>query len=139
AAERPSTSAGLRAGSSAWSSHPSRVDSASMEWTVLGAGTIVPRVVHGCAGHALRPTPDARVTLFDCGPGTIRSLAASGMGVEDVERVCITHFHPDHCLDLFALAFARRNPALRSAGLPPLEIVGPIGITAILDRGEKLF
>jgi ribonuclease BN (tRNA processing enzyme) len=79
------------------------------------------------------------VTLFDCGPGTIRALAESGLGVGDVERVCVSHFHPDHCLDLFALAFARRNPNLRSAGLPRLEIVGPTGIAAILDRGEALF
>jgi ribonuclease BN (tRNA processing enzyme) len=110
-----------------------------MEWTVLGAGTIVPREGYGPAGHALRPKADGRVTLFDCGPGTVRALAASDLGVADVERVCISHFHPDHCLDLFALAFARRNPNLRSDGLPHLEIIGPRGIAAILERGERLF
>jgi ribonuclease BN (tRNA processing enzyme) len=110
-----------------------------MEWTVLGAGTIVPREGFGPAGHALRTKAEGRVTLFDCGPGTVRALAGSGIGVADVERVCVSHFHPDHCLDLFALAFARRNPNLRSAGVPHLEIVGPRGIAKILERGERLF
>jgi ribonuclease BN (tRNA processing enzyme) len=79
------------------------------------------------------------VTLFDCGPGTIRALAGAGIAVAHVERVCISHFHPDHCLDLFALAFARRNPNLRTPGLPCLEIVGPRGIVGLLERGDRLF
>lgn len=103
-------------------------------WTVLGAGSILPRAGFGCAGHALRPSPGARVTLFDCGPGTIRSLAGAGIALEEVERVVISHFHLDHCLDLFALAFARHNPSLQP--LWELEIVGPTGIAALLARGE---
>jgi ribonuclease BN (tRNA processing enzyme) len=115
-----------------------------LEWTVLGAGTILPREGYGCAAHALRARPGGSVTLFDCGPGTVRALAASGIGVPDVERICISHFHPDHCLDLFALAFARRNKGLRDParggrGVPHLEIVGPRGIAALLERGERLF
>ena len=95
------------------------------EWTVLGAGSILPRAGYGCAGHALRSTPGGRVTLFDCGPGTIRALASAGIGLGEVERVAISHFHPDHWLDLLALAFARRNPASQPA--PRLELVGPRG------------
>jgi ribonuclease BN (tRNA processing enzyme) len=104
-------------------------------WTVLGAGSILPRAGYGCSGYALQPEDGAKVTLFDCGPGTIRSLAGVGLGIEDVERVVISHFHIDHCLDLFALAFARRNP--RFDPLPPLEIVGPYGLRALLERGEN--
>jgi ribonuclease BN (tRNA processing enzyme) len=103
-------------------------------WTVLGAGTILPRVGYGSAGYALRAGPGGGVTLFDCGPGTIRALAPAGIGLREVRRVVISHFHLDHCLDLFALAFARHNPAFRSP--PPLEIVGPAGLAELLDRGE---
>lgn len=107
-------------------------------WTALGAGSILPRAGYGCSGYALRipaegRAPD-RVTLFDCGPGTIRALGDTNIRLEHVERVVISHFHVDHCLDLFALAFARHNPAFRPA--PPLEIVGPVGLGALLDRGE---
>jgi len=72
------------------------------------------------------------VTLFDCGPGTVRALGPAGIGIGDIERVLVSHFHPDHWLDLLALAFARRNPSLGVA--PPLEIVGPRGLAEVLER-----
>ena len=106
-------------------------EGAGWTWTVLGAGSILPRKGYGSAGHALR-RGDGPVTLLDCGPGTVRALGAAGIGIGDVERVLVSHFHPDHWLDLLALAFARRNPAL--AGAPALEIVAPRGFGGILER-----
>jgi ribonuclease BN (tRNA processing enzyme) len=106
-------------------------------WTVLGAGSILPRAGYGCSGYALLPAPGARVTLFDCGPGTVRALGGVGLGIPDVERVVLSHFHLDHCLDLFALAFARRNP--RFDPLPSLELVGPPGLANLLERGAEAF
>lgn len=98
----------------------------SASLTVLGAGSILPRAGYGCAGYALRPAPGAAVTLLDCGPGSIRALAAAGIGVVEVRRVVFSHYHLDHCLDLFALAFARHNPGLAAAG--EIELVGPRGL-----------
>lgn len=111
----------------------------SATWTVLGAGSILPRAGFGPAGYALRPGDDAAaaVTLFDCGPGSVRSLAACGIELSQVERVVVSHFHPDHCLDLFALAFARRNPQLSQ--LPPIELIGPRGLGQLLAGGEHSF
>lgn len=109
----------------------------SFRWCVLGAGAIVPREGYGCAGHALIVEGASSATLFDCGPGTVRSLPRAGLTVAQIERVVLSHFHPDHCLDLFALAFARRNPALRPA--PPLELIGPRGLADLLERGTELF
>ncbi len=100
-------------------------------WTVLGAGSILPRAGYGCSGYALVAEPGGGITLFDCGPGTLRSLAASGLGLSDLGRVVISHFHPDHCLDLAALAFARRNP---NSEARPLELVGPHGLGDWLER-----
>ena len=100
-------------------------------WTVIGAGSALPRVGYGPAGYALRPAAGEPVTLFDCGPGTIRSLAACGIHVREVERVVISHFHADHFLDVFALAFARHNPALGSVA--PIELVGPRGLARRLE------
>ncbi len=102
-------------------------------WTVIGAGTILPQVGLGPAGYALRGGPGAPVTLFDCGPGTVRGLAAAGIGLEEVRRVVLTHFHVDHCLDVFALAFARRNPTVAA---PPLEVVGPVGLRRLFEGGR---
>lgn len=100
-------------------------------WAVAGAGSILPRPDHGAAGYALRPHVNAGVTLFDCGPGTLRVLARWGVGPGDIERVVLSHFHPDHVLDLFALAFARRNPALER--VPELQLVGPRGLARLLE------
>ncbi len=105
------------------------------EWIVLGSGSILPRAGHGSSGHALRR--DARaLVLFDCGPGTLRSLGELGFGVGDIGAVVLSHFHPDHCWDLFALAFARRNPDVRAGHL---ELVGPAGLSELLERGAAVF
>jgi ribonuclease BN (tRNA processing enzyme) len=39
-------------------------------------------------------------------------------------------------LDLFALAFARRNPGLDADALPELDLVGPTGLERLLRSGE---
>jgi len=105
------------------------------EWIVLGSGSIQPRAGYGCAGHALRR--DARkLVLFDCGPGTLRQLGELGFNVADIGAVVLSHFHPDHVWDLFALAFARRKPQVP---LPHLELVGPIGLEALLERGAGVY
>ncbi len=93
---------------------------------MLGAGSILPRVGYGCSGYALCPADTEEVTLLDCGPGSVRALATAGVDLRAVRRVVLSHFHLDHCLDVFALAFARRNPGLRP--VPPLELIGPVGL-----------
>ncbi len=98
-------------------------------WIVLGAGSILPRRGYGPAGYALVPAGGDGWTLFDCGPGTLRASAEAGLALERLERVVVSHLHPDHCLDLFALAFARRNPRFE---VSPLEIVGPRGLAELL-------
>jgi ribonuclease BN (tRNA processing enzyme) len=50
--------------------------------------------------------------------------------------VVLTHFHVDHCLDLFALFFALRNPALRSRHL---TVVGPTGVADLCERMTGVF
>ncbi len=107
------------------------------ELVVLGAGSILPRPGYGCAGYALCPEPGGEVTLFDCGPGSVRALGPAGIELTRVRRVVLSHFHPDHCLDVLALLFARRNPALRE--VPPLELIGPVGLRRILAGGAAAF
>ena len=104
--------------------------------TVLGAGSILPRAGYGCAGYALRAEPGAPVTLLDCGPGTIRNLAAAGIGLDEVERVVFSHYHLDHCLDLFALAFARHNPSL--ATIREIELWGPVGLERLTSQAPAV-
>ena len=104
--------------------------------TVLGAGSILPRPDYGCSGYALRPEPGGPVTLLDCGPGSVRALGAAGIALADVRRVVLSHFHTDHCLDLFALSFARRNPEFDP--VPELERAGPRGLARLIDGAPAL-
>lgn len=104
--------------------------------TVLGAGSILPRKGYGCAGYALRSEAGGPVTLLDCGPGTVRALGAADIALADVVRVVLSHFHTDHCLDLFALAFARRNPDC--GPVPALERAGPRGLARLLEGAPAL-
>ncbi len=108
-----------------------------MELVVLGAGSILPRPGYGCSGYAIVPESGGDVTLLDCGPGSVRALGGAGIALERVRRVLLSHYHPDHCLDVLALLFARRNPALDAAG--PLELVGPVGLRALVDAGRSAF
>ncbi|MEO0651046.1 MAG: MBL fold metallo-hydrolase [Planctomycetota bacterium] len=103
------------------------------ELVVLGAGSALPRRGFGSSGYALRPAHGAPWTLLDCGPGSVRMLGAVGIDLREVDRVVFSHWHTDHCLDLFALFFARRNPALE--GLPRLDLIGPRGLRALVEGG----
>jgi ribonuclease BN (tRNA processing enzyme) len=101
-----------------------------MELTVLGSGTAIPSARRGSPGYLLRS--GERLVLLDCGPGSLREAAAAGVGPADIDAVLLTHFHPDHNLDLMALLFALRNPLF--AGCGPLEVVAPEGFGEILDH-----
>ena len=98
-----------------------------LELVVLGAGAALPAPGRGPAGYALRGGGLDGLTLFDCGPGSVRSLADHGLALLDVRRVVVSHFHTDHVLDLFHLAFARRSPFLPGP-VPELELIGPDGL-----------
>lgn len=103
-----------------------------LEVFVFGSGCALPQPGRGPAGYGFRIAGTRGVTLLDCGPGTVRALGDAGIDLLDVERVVVSHFHTDHILDLYALAFARRNPHLDGARLAPLTIIGPKGLAAVL-------
>jgi ribonuclease BN (tRNA processing enzyme) len=103
--------------------------------SVLGAGSILPRRGYGCAGYALQTEARGPITLLDCGPGSLRMLGQLGLELVAVERVVLSHFHIDHCLDLFALAFARRNPHFDELGR--LELIGPPGLRRLVGEAPR--
>jgi ribonuclease BN (tRNA processing enzyme) len=106
-----------------------------VEWIVLGSGTSLPTATRGSPGHLLRMA-DGRGVLVDPGPGSVRAAARMGVFVASLRAVLVTHFHVDHVLDLFALIFALRHPALAHC---KLTVVGPTGIADLVHRGKALF
>jgi ribonuclease Z len=70
----------------------------SRELIVLGTASQVPTRRRNHNGYLLRW--DAEGILFDPGEGAQRQLLLAGAAASDISRVCITHFHGDHCLGL---------------------------------------
>jgi ribonuclease Z len=68
------------------------------ELMVLGTASQVPTRQRNHNGYLLRF--DDQAILFDPGEGTQRQLLLAGVAVSDITRICVTHFHGDHCLGL---------------------------------------
>jgi ribonuclease Z len=70
----------------------------SRELVVLGTASQAPTRSRNHNGYLLRW--DAEGLLFDPGEGTQRQMLFAGVTSSQITRICITHFHGDHCLGL---------------------------------------
>jgi ribonuclease BN (tRNA processing enzyme) len=75
--------------------------------------------------------------VLDAGAGTMQRLHRLGVTFLQLDRIFLTHFHPDHCLDLVSFLFAMRIP--RPARTKPLAIYGPRGLGQLYRRLETAF
>lgn len=66
------------------------------ELVVLGTGSQAPSRTRNHNGYLLRW--DGEGLLFDPGEGTQRQLIFAGVAASAITRICVTHFHGDHCL-----------------------------------------
>jgi ribonuclease BN (tRNA processing enzyme) len=89
--------------------------------------------VVGCSGSF--PGPDSAASCYlleaegfrlviDFGNGSLGALQRH-IGLLDVDAVCLSHLHADHCVDLYSYSIAR---AYSPAGpQPPIPVYGPAG------------
>jgi ribonuclease Z len=68
------------------------------ELVVLGTASQAPTRHRNHNGYLLRW--DGAGLLFDPGEGTQRQMLLAGVSAHEVSRICVTHFHGDHCLGL---------------------------------------
>ena len=68
------------------------------ELIVLGTASQTPTRSRNQNGYLLRW--DDEGLLFDPGEGTQRQMLLAGVRASQITRICITHFHGDHCLGL---------------------------------------
>jgi ribonuclease BN (tRNA processing enzyme) len=87
----------------------------AVELTVLGcSGSFGAPTGGACSGYLVRT---AAATLWlDCGNGTLANLQRHA-AVDDVTAVVVTHWHPDHCVDLYGLHVLLKY-GLERRGLP---------------------
>jgi len=89
--------------------------------------------VVGCSGSF--PGPDSPASCYlleadgfrvviDMGNGSLGALQKYA-GLFDIDAVCLSHLHADHCVDLYSYSIAR---AYHPAGpQPPIPVYGPVG------------
>ncbi|MGO9218400.1 MAG: ribonuclease Z [Streptosporangiaceae bacterium] len=68
------------------------------ELVVLGTASQAPTRARNHNGYLLRWYTEG--LLFDPGEGTQRQMLFAGVTASQITRICITHFHGDHCLGL---------------------------------------
>ena len=68
------------------------------ELVVLGTASQAPTRRRNHNGYLLRW--DGEGLLFDPGEGTQRQMIFAGVTASQITRICLTHFHGDHCLGL---------------------------------------
>jgi ribonuclease Z len=68
------------------------------ELVVLGTASQVPTRQRNHNGYLLRW--DDEMIMFDPGEGSQRQMLWAGVSATDLTRICVTHFHGDHCLGL---------------------------------------
>lgn len=89
--------------------------------------------VVGCAGSF--PGPDSAASCYlleaegfrlvvDLGNGALGSLQKFA-GLFDIDAVCLSHLHADHCVDLYSYSIARTYSP--GGPRPPIPVYGPAG------------
>lgn len=106
-----------------------------MRAVILGAGTAIPAARHSPAGVYVQVAGEH--ALLDAGAGTLQRLERSGAPWQALDRIFLTHFHLDHCLDLASILFAYRLPQLKRR--KPLTVYGPPGLRRLYRRLNTAF
>ena len=93
-----------------------------MQITVVGSGTVVPRLERRQSCVVVRAGGETLV--FDLGSGAVRGMLRAELDLFSVDRVFFTHFHPDHTVDAVPLLFAI-NYGAEEKRTKPLHVAGP--------------
>ena len=102
-----------------------------MDVILLGTG--------GATPYASRVNPsvaiviDDHIILFDAGSGTTQRLVQAGLSSSNIDFICLSHLHADHCLEIPLLIL----DSYLKGREKPITISGPAGtcdyIKAVMD------
>lgn len=105
--------------------------------TVLGSSASYAGPGQACSGYLIEA--EGAAVMFDIGNGALSNLARV-MDPMRLDAVFVTHAHPDHCADLYALQsrlrYAPEGPA------PAMRLFGPEGLLdtvacLLSERGRR--
>jgi ribonuclease BN (tRNA processing enzyme) len=104
--------------------------------TTVGTGTAAPSPARVQSGHLVEA--GAVRLLLDCGSGIAFRMAQLGIRWQAITHLALSHFHADHTTDLATLIYAWRYGDLPPRS-EPLELIGPVGTAALLERMAAVF
>lgn len=103
-----------------------------MDLLFLGTSSGVPTRQRNVSGLAVMP--GRRWFLVDCGEGTQHRVLQAGLSLHDLQAICITHIHGDHCYGLPGL--------LSTAGMQgrqhALTLIAPAPVAEWLRQTAQL-
>ena len=108
-----------------------------MKLIILGSGTAIPLADRSSPSIAVM-MENTRLILLDIGPGTLRQLARIGLSHEEIGKIFLTHFHPDHTADLIHLFFAARNRSVMERR-KPFSVIGPPGLNRFVNALDTAY
>jgi ribonuclease BN (tRNA processing enzyme) len=107
-----------------------------MTVTVLGSSASSPDAGNACAGYLVRQGGTG--ILLDCGPGVLGNLRRF-VDVAKLDAIVISHFHPDHFLDLVPMRYGLRYGLDPDRATPrPRVLLPPGGIGYLRGVGRAL-
>jgi ribonuclease BN (tRNA processing enzyme) len=102
---------------------------------LLGTGSSVPsrnKLPSSCIVQT-----DKGNLLIDIGPSIVRRLVEYGYSLNDIDIIILTHFHPDHTVDLATFLFNCNYGEPQR--IKPLLVIGGKGIKKFMVRLRRLY
>ena len=106
-----------------------------MKITFLGTSSGTPSRYRNVSGLAVQQPQQSGVWLFDCGEATQHQIMRSGLRLNQIEKIFVTHLHGDHVYGLPGLLASR---SLQAGSTSPVTLYGPPGLQEYLRRTMEL-
>src|SRR5437763_1962112 len=92
-----------------------------MRVTVIGCSGSFPGPDSPASSYLIEA--DGYAMLLDFGSGALGSLQRHHSSMYEIDAICVSHLHPDHCMDLCGYYVARRY--CPGGGKPRIPVYGP--------------
>lgn len=100
----------------------------SLRFSIMGCSGTYPAYGRACSSY-LVDDGDTRL-LLDAGNGSLANLTST-TALTRLDGICISHLHPDHFVDLVAMAYALR---FHPDGPLAVDVWGPVGLREMIGR-----
>ncbi len=106
-----------------------------MKINILGSGTCVPSLYRRPCSALIKAGGTS--ILVDAGPGIMGQLMKLGGSIDEIDVLCLSHFHLDHCAEVAPFLFATKYPGFNRK--TPLTLMGGPGLVDWFDRLSAAF